>query len=173
MLYILRYAACSARRRSKSNLVLPTAHRSLSNRWEASQTRVVAAIIEAALSENPPRRLLLGSDAYGLVTEALNQRLATFERQRFVAFSTDIDQGEDASLTTGLAVLFICFALPARVRTGVSREATRQRTDLRVLHFAQDFGSQAFHLLGVVEEQAELDEFGSRIRDLAQPGDAG
>ena len=62
-----------------------------------SQTRVVAAIIEAALSENPPRRLLLGSDAYGLVTEALNQRLATFERQRFVAFSTDIDQGEDAS----------------------------------------------------------------------------
>ena len=62
-----------------------------------SQTRVVAAIIEAALSENPPRRLLLGSDAYGLVTKALNQRLATFERQRFVAFSTDIDQSEDAS----------------------------------------------------------------------------
>jgi NAD(P)-dependent dehydrogenase (short-subunit alcohol dehydrogenase family) len=62
-----------------------------------SQTRVVAAIIEAALSENPPRRLLLGSDAYGLVTAALNQRLAIFERQRAVAFSTDIDQGEVAS----------------------------------------------------------------------------
>jgi NAD(P)-dependent dehydrogenase (short-subunit alcohol dehydrogenase family) len=62
-----------------------------------SQTKVVAAIIEAALSETPPRRLLLGSDAYGLVTEALNERLATFERQRAVAFSTDIDQGEDAS----------------------------------------------------------------------------
>jgi NAD(P)-dependent dehydrogenase (short-subunit alcohol dehydrogenase family) len=62
-----------------------------------SQTRVVAAMIEAAQSENPPRRLLLGSDAYRLVTEALNERLATFERQRAVAFSTDVDQGEDAS----------------------------------------------------------------------------
>jgi len=62
-----------------------------------SHTRVVAAMIEAALSEHPPRRLLLGSDAYRLVTEALNERLATFERQRAVAFSTDVDQGEDAS----------------------------------------------------------------------------
>jgi len=62
-----------------------------------SQTRVVAAMIEAAQSENPPRRLLLGSDAYRLVTEALNERLATFERQRAIAFSTDVDQGEDAS----------------------------------------------------------------------------
>ena len=62
-----------------------------------SQTRVVAAMIEAALSENPPRLLLLGSDAYRLVTKALNERLATFERQRAVAFSTDVDQGEDAS----------------------------------------------------------------------------
>jgi hypothetical protein len=62
-----------------------------------SQTKVVAAMIEAALSENPPRRLLLGSDAYCLVTEALNERLATFERQRAVAFSTDVGRGEDAS----------------------------------------------------------------------------
>ena len=62
-----------------------------------SQTRVVAAMIEAAQSENPPRRLLLGSDAYRLVTDALKDRLATFERQRAVAFSTDVDQGEDAS----------------------------------------------------------------------------
>jgi NAD(P)-dependent dehydrogenase (short-subunit alcohol dehydrogenase family) len=62
-----------------------------------SQTRVVAAMIEAALSEHPPRRLLLGSDAYRLVTEALNERLAAFERQRAVAFSTDVAQGEDAS----------------------------------------------------------------------------
>jgi len=62
-----------------------------------SQTRVVAAMIEAVLSEHPPRRLLLGSDAYRLVTEALNERLAAFERQRAVAFSTDVDQGEDAS----------------------------------------------------------------------------
>jgi NAD(P)-dependent dehydrogenase (short-subunit alcohol dehydrogenase family) len=62
-----------------------------------SQTRVVAAIIEAALSEDPPRRLLLGSDAYGLVTDALKERLSTFERQKAIAFSTDVDQGEVAS----------------------------------------------------------------------------
>ena len=62
-----------------------------------SQTRVVAAMIEAALSEHPPRRLLLGSDAYRLVTDALKDRLATFEQQKAVAFSTDVDQGEDPS----------------------------------------------------------------------------
>src|SRR3989440_5910818 len=62
-----------------------------------SQTKVVAAMIEAALSENPPRRLLLGSDAYSLVTDALKERLSTFEQQKAVAFSTDFDQGEDAS----------------------------------------------------------------------------
>ena len=62
-----------------------------------SQTKVVSAMIEAALSENPPRRLLLGSDAYRLITGALTDRLATFERQRAVAFSTDVDQGEVAS----------------------------------------------------------------------------
>lgn len=48
-----------------------------------------------------------------------------------------------------------------------------RRTGSTVLHFADDFGGQAFHLLGVVEEQSELDEFGSRIRDLAQTCDAG
>jgi NAD(P)-dependent dehydrogenase (short-subunit alcohol dehydrogenase family) len=62
-----------------------------------SQTKVVAAMIKAVLSENPPRRLLLGSDAYRLVTNALKERLATFERQKAVAFSTDVDQGEVAS----------------------------------------------------------------------------
>ena len=62
-----------------------------------SQTRVVAAMIEAALSEHPPPRLLLGSDAYRLVTEALTERLATFEQQKTVTFSTDIDRGEDPS----------------------------------------------------------------------------
>jgi hypothetical protein len=62
-----------------------------------SQRKVVAAMIEAALSQNPPRRLLLGSDAYGLVTNALKERLVTFEQQKAVAFSTDVDQGEIAS----------------------------------------------------------------------------
>ena len=49
------------------------------------------------MSEDPLRRLLLGSDAYGLVTHALQERLSTFERQKAVAFSTDVDQGEGAS----------------------------------------------------------------------------
>jgi NAD(P)-dependent dehydrogenase (short-subunit alcohol dehydrogenase family) len=62
-----------------------------------SQAKVVAAMIEAALSEKAPRRLLLGSDAYGLVTDALKERLSTFERQKAVAFSTDVDQGDDAA----------------------------------------------------------------------------
>jgi hypothetical protein len=62
-----------------------------------SQTRVVAALIEVALSERPPRRLLLGSDTYRMVTDALKERLATVERQRAVAFSTNVDQGEVAS----------------------------------------------------------------------------
>jgi hypothetical protein len=62
-----------------------------------SQSKVIAAMIQAAMSEKPPRRLLLGSDAYGLVTDALQERLATFERQRAIAFSTDVDQGEDPS----------------------------------------------------------------------------
>jgi len=66
-------------------------------RMPGSQARVVAAMIEAALSENPPRRLLLGSDAYNLVTHALNERLASFERQKALAFSTDVDQGEGPS----------------------------------------------------------------------------
>jgi len=51
--------------------------------------------------------------------------------------------------------------------------ALGRRTGSIVLHVADDLGGQAFHLLGVVEEQAELDEFGSCIRDLAQTCDAG
>ncbi len=61
-----------------------------------SQTKVVAAMIEAALSNDPPRRLLLGSDAYGLVTRTLRDRLSAFEQQKAVAFSTDFKQNEGA-----------------------------------------------------------------------------
>lgn len=55
------------------------------------QSKVVAAMIEAAESDDPPRRLLLGSDAYALVTEALAGRLAEAESQKDLAASTDID----------------------------------------------------------------------------------
>ena len=48
-----------------------------------------------------------------------------------------------------------------------------RRADSIVLHFADDFGGQAFHLLGLVYEQVELDEFGSRVGNLAQTGNTG
>jgi hypothetical protein len=42
-----------------------------------------------------------------------------------------------------------------------------------MLHGTQDFNGQPFHLLGLVQERVELDQFCSRLRDLTQPGDAG
>jgi NAD(P)-dependent dehydrogenase (short-subunit alcohol dehydrogenase family) len=55
------------------------------------QAKVVAAMIDAALSPDPPRRLLLGSDAYRLVHAALAARLADAEAQQDLAASTDVD----------------------------------------------------------------------------------
>jgi NAD(P)-dependent dehydrogenase (short-subunit alcohol dehydrogenase family) len=55
------------------------------------QAKVVAAMIQAALSPDPPARLLLGSDAYRRVREALTARLAGFEAQQDLAASTDVD----------------------------------------------------------------------------------
>jgi hypothetical protein len=57
--------------------------------------KMVAAMIEAAEMAEPPRRLLLGSDAYALVTEALAQRRADFEANRAVSVSTDSDDWVD------------------------------------------------------------------------------
>ena len=59
--------------------------------------KMVTAMIEAAEAPQPPRRLLLGSDAYALVTEALEQRRADFEANRAVSMSTDRDDWFDAS----------------------------------------------------------------------------
>src|SRR5579859_1743212 len=67
------------------------------SRMPGSQTKIIAAMIQTALSENPPRRLLLGSDAYRLVTNALKERLSAFEQQKAVAFSTDAEQVEATS----------------------------------------------------------------------------
>ncbi len=55
------------------------------------QAKVVAAIIDAALAPDPPRRLLLGSDAYRLVHDALAARLAGVEAQQDQAATTDLD----------------------------------------------------------------------------------
>src|SRR5581483_4612518 len=48
-----------------------------------------------------------------------------------------------------------------------------KKANALVLHFADDFGGQTFHLFSVVEEEVELDELGSRVGDLAQTCDAG
>jgi NAD(P)-dependent dehydrogenase (short-subunit alcohol dehydrogenase family) len=55
------------------------------------QAKVVAAMIDAGLAPDPPRRLLLGSDAYRLVHDALATRLAGVEAQRDQAAATDVD----------------------------------------------------------------------------------
>lgn len=49
------------------------------------QSKVVAAMIDAGDAEEPPRRLLLGSDAYQLVRDALSDRLAAYQAQRETA----------------------------------------------------------------------------------------
>jgi NAD(P)-dependent dehydrogenase (short-subunit alcohol dehydrogenase family) len=53
--------------------------------------KMVAAMIDAADAEVLPKRLLLGSDAYGLVHAALTARLTLLEDQRDLAASTDAD----------------------------------------------------------------------------------
>lgn len=55
------------------------------------QRKVVAVMIDAVLSLEPPPRLLLGSDAYRVVTTALADRLAAAKTQKAVAESTDHD----------------------------------------------------------------------------------
>jgi NAD(P)-dependent dehydrogenase (short-subunit alcohol dehydrogenase family) len=55
------------------------------------QVKVVSAMIDAALAPDPPRRLLLGSDAYRLVHDALAARLAGVEAQQDQAAVTDVD----------------------------------------------------------------------------------
>jgi NAD(P)-dependent dehydrogenase (short-subunit alcohol dehydrogenase family) len=56
-----------------------------------SQENTVAGIIRAAVSANPPRRLVLGSDAWQLLTGALRERLAEVEIQRDNAATADAE----------------------------------------------------------------------------------
>lgn len=53
--------------------------------------KVADAIIASLAQEPAPRRLTLGSDAFGLVGDALRSRLAELDAQRELAFSTDVD----------------------------------------------------------------------------------
>jgi NAD(P)-dependent dehydrogenase (short-subunit alcohol dehydrogenase family) len=56
-----------------------------------SPERAVAAIVRAADSGDPPRRLVIGSDAWTLMTDALTRRLAEVSAQRTAAASADFD----------------------------------------------------------------------------------
>lgn len=56
-----------------------------------SQSGLAHAIIEAALSDEPPRRLLLNSDAYEMVTTTVRERLAGWEAQRESAYAADAE----------------------------------------------------------------------------------
>ena len=53
--------------------------------------KVAEAMIRIGDSDEPPRRQLLGSDAYTLVRDALRARLDAVEAQREIALSTDRD----------------------------------------------------------------------------------
>lgn len=53
--------------------------------------KVAEAMIRIGDLEKPPRRRLLGSDAYHLVRDALANRLESVTTQREIAFSTDRD----------------------------------------------------------------------------------
>src|SRR5205085_6718274 len=53
--------------------------------------KLADAMIAAAESDAPPRRLLLGSDAYGQVQPALAGRLAEIEAQRDICGRSDAD----------------------------------------------------------------------------------
>lgn len=55
-----------------------------------SLENTVAAIIRAAESSEPPRRLVLGSDSWRLMTSALRSRLSSVEAQEQNAASADI-----------------------------------------------------------------------------------
>ncbi|TYP90519.1 SDR family oxidoreductase [Blastococcus xanthinilyticus] len=67
------------------------------------QAKVVAVMIVAADADAPPRRLLLGSDAYRMVSAALSDRLAGYEAQRQTTFSTDVDGAQQDEKAAGVA----------------------------------------------------------------------
>jgi NAD(P)-dependent dehydrogenase (short-subunit alcohol dehydrogenase family) len=56
-----------------------------------SQENTITAVIRAADSANPPRRLVLGSDAWQLMTGTLRERLADIEAQHDNAATADAE----------------------------------------------------------------------------------
>ena len=55
----------------------------------------MAKVIISSVDQNPaPKRIALGSDAYGAIQKALTDRLSALEAQRELAFSTDFPKDE-------------------------------------------------------------------------------
>ena len=55
----------------------------------------MAKVIIDSVELNPaPKRIALGSDAYGAIHKALTDRLSALEAQREVAFSTDFPKDD-------------------------------------------------------------------------------
>ncbi len=54
--------------------------------------KIARAVIVCANQKKPPKRLVLGSDAYNGIKRALSTRLAALEQQKDIAFSTDLSQ---------------------------------------------------------------------------------
>jgi NAD(P)-dependent dehydrogenase (short-subunit alcohol dehydrogenase family) len=55
----------------------------------------MAKVIISSVDQNPaPKRIALGSDAYGAIHKALTDRLSALEAQRDLAFSTDVPKDE-------------------------------------------------------------------------------
>jgi hypothetical protein len=52
--------------------------------------KMVKIMIDSVDQYPAPKRLALGSDAYGAIHKALTDRLAVLEAQRDLAFSTDL-----------------------------------------------------------------------------------
>ncbi|HTB11894.1 MAG TPA: SDR family oxidoreductase [Bryobacteraceae bacterium] len=62
----------------------------------------MAKVIIGSVDHNPaPKRIALGSDAYGAIHKALTDRLSALEAQREVAFSTDFPKDEQRMKQTG------------------------------------------------------------------------
>ncbi len=56
---------------------------------------MAAAIIGSADTTPAPNRIVLGSDSYGILVNALTQRLADIQPQKDLAASTDFPAGLD------------------------------------------------------------------------------
>jgi len=61
----------------------------IANNQPGDPAKGVAAIIEAAQSENPPVHLFLGSDAYGLAKQKMDNMSAELEQWKSLTTSTD------------------------------------------------------------------------------------